>query len=79
MDEEKRNRESFVEAKNRDMSALEMKYTQALDSELMNRKEGESRLIRAIEEKFSYLENELIRESKSRSEAIQGMHTGLEV
>lgn len=61
------------------MSALEMKYSQALDSEMMDRKESESRLIRAIEEKFSFLENELVRESKTRSDAIQGMHSGLEV
>lgn len=79
VDEEKRNRESFVEAKNRDMSALEMKYSQAIEAEMMTRKESESRLFRTIEEKFSFLENELIRESKSRSEAIQGMHSGLEV
>ena len=79
VDEEKRNRESFVETKTRDMSALEMKYSQALDSESMSRKESESRLIRAIEEKFAFLENELIRESKTRSDVIQGMHSGLEV
>lgn len=90
LEDEKVNRESIIEAKYRDISNLETKFTEMIETEIavqkvpipsnfQARRESEIKLQRYLEEKFNSLKNEVMKESKHRAESLDIINQTLEV
>jgi len=79
MEEDGSNREQTLEVKMKEILALDQKFSQVIESEIISRKDGESRLLRLLEDKFNLIKSEILRESKLRVESIDQLNQCLEV
>lgn len=73
------NKEQALEHKLKELQALDQKFSQVIESEIMARKDGENRLLRLLDDKFNLIKSEIVRESKLRSESIDQLNQCLEV
>ncbi|CAD8079352.1 unnamed protein product [Paramecium sonneborni] len=78
VEEDKLAKEQANETKNREVSALEKKFENAIENETQARKEGESKVLRLLEDKTALLRTEVQKETASRVDAIEGIHQGLQ-
>lgn len=79
MEEDRNGREQTLELKMKEILALDQRFSQIVESEILARKDGESRLLRLLEDKFNLIKSEIIRESKLRVESIDQLNQCLEV
>ena len=79
MEEDRNGREQTLEVKMKEILALDQRFSQIVESEILARKDGESRLLRLLEDKFNLIKSEIIRESKLRVESIDQLNQCLEV
>ena len=79
MEEDGSNREQTLEVKMKEILALDQKFSQVIESEIISRKDCESRLLRLLEDKFNLIKSEILRESKLRVESIDQLNQCLEV
>lgn len=79
MEEDKNNRENILELKMKEILALDQKFSQVVESEILSRKDGENRLLRLLDDKFNLIKSEIGREGKLRAESIEQLNQCLEV
>lgn len=79
MEDDKNHKEQALEMKMKELQALDQRFSQIVESEILARKDGETRLLRLLDDKFNLIKSEVIRESKLRSESIEQLNQCLEV
>ncbi len=63
----------------KEIFALDQKFSQSIESEILTRKDGENRLLRLLDDKFNLIKSEIVREGKLRAESIDQLNQCLEV
>ena len=79
IEEDNHNREQTLELKMKEILSLDQKFSQAVESEILSRKDGENRLLRLLDDKFNLIKSEIVREGKLRAESIDQLNQCLEV
>lgn len=78
MEEDRQRFEANFESKTNYINQLEFKIMENFDTEILERKELERKLISLIDEKSGILRTELAKESKNRNESIENFSFYLE-
>jgi hypothetical protein len=67
------------EMREREIAVLEQKIMSRIDDEVTMRKQLEAKIMQFIDSKASGLRNEILKESKTRYDALENLETCLEV
>lgn len=58
----------------KELTALDSKFSVALENEINSRRETENKFVRLIEDKVSLVRSEIVRETKIRNETIENLN-----
>eukprot|EP00828_Plagiopyla_frontata_P047830 TRINITY_DN895_c0_g1_i5.p1 TRINITY_DN895_c0_g1~~TRINITY_DN895_c0_g1_i5.p1 ORF type:complete len:211 (-),score=24.72 TRINITY_DN895_c0_g1_i5:165-797(-) len=78
IDGQKQNREMAFEQKMKEIQQIDQKFTYAIDQETIQRKEGENKFIRIINDKSATIRTEVIKENQIRNENLDTLNQCLE-
>lgn len=70
-------KEQAVDLKDKEIANLENRFRTAVVNEDAARKEGESKVLRLVEDKSALLRTEVQKETRTRLDAIEAIHMGL--
>ncbi|EAR96329.1 KdD6, putative (macronuclear) [Tetrahymena thermophila SB210] len=78
LQEERINHDSQIDQGNQEIAQIENKFVQAIESETEARKDYEAKVIRNLEDKYSFLKNEISKEQLSRNQFIDELYQTLQ-
>ncbi|KAM3132663.1 hypothetical protein pb186bvf_015208 [Paramecium bursaria] len=78
VEEDRLVKEQSNDAKDKEFLVLETKFKNALANEEAQRKEGETKVIRLLEDKSALLRTEIQKETRVRVDGIESIHQGLQ-
>lgn len=74
IEEDRVNKEQLYELKMKELTALDNKFSVALENEINSRRESENKFVRLVEDKVSLVRSEIVRETKIRNETIENLN-----
>lgn len=79
VEEDRQFKDQMHEMREREIIVLEQKIMARIDDEVAQRKQLEAKIMQFIDSKASTLRNEILKESKTRYDALENLETCLEV